>query len=424
MVNRLLVFLFLVAGVFSCALGFQGTGSWTEFYPFLHTDSITLDSMKKVNVRWQTNQMLRGWSKYRLGLIGNSVTNDGPFPSDMSTGCHTWCGTGITSKRPSRLFWTNFLNETWGGPTAFSSDDHPWLYDTACHGPENGNQIGATTGGGFTLLGNMVSHIKPMWVTIMYGHNNAAVWDETRRSEWDRLVSRALDSNVIPIIVTINPSCGSWYHNGLVPSYNDSLKAYAIARHVPVIDWYGAAVNPAIGGCDLRSDCCTRDGVHPERSQSAGNFSDSILFYPYAQAKGVLNPVCGLLNIMTLEMTYELRAKAIFPADSIVNTGVFKNEGFVPEKLDISVLPNPFNPSITILFMVPKKGTSDLVSVEIFNAAGRKIKTISDRIVEPGDYRAVWNGTDDHNKPVGAGSYYIKLISGQTVKTCKALLAK
>lgn len=281
--------------------------------------------MRNVNVRWQESQGIRGWNKYRFGLIGNSITNDGPFPSDLSSGCHAWCGTGIMNcSRPGNSFWATFLNETWGGPGA-GGDDHPWLYDQACHGSANGNQIGATTSGGYTLLGNALNNLKPMWVTLEYGHNDGAVWNATRRSEWERLIGRALDSNIIPIVVTINPEQigSSWDHDGRTPIYNDSLKTVAAQFRVPCLDWYGAAVDPDIGGCRIRTDGCTRDGVHPERSQSAGNFSDSVIFYPLAHAKGVLNPVCGLWTVMLLEMTYELREKVIYPADTLAAGNVF-----------------------------------------------------------------------------------------------------
>src|SRR3989339_756830 len=82
---------------------FDGSSYWPEFYPYLHCDQECIDSMINVNVRWQLNQGQNGWNKYRFGLIGNSVTNDGPFPSDLSEGTQPggWWGSGNKRTGPS-----------------------------------------------------------------------------------------------------------------------------------------------------------------------------------------------------------------------------------------------------------------------------------------------------------------------------------
>ncbi|MFP4522172.1 MAG: DNRLRE domain-containing protein [Fibrobacterota bacterium] len=300
---------FMSVPVFSA---FEGSGYWPEFYPYIHCDQEVIDSMLAVNARWQQNQLLDGWNKYRFGLVGNSVTNDGPFPSDMSTGCHAWCGTGISGcSRPNNSFWADFLSETWGGPG--TGDDHQWLYDENCHGSSNGNLIGARTSQGDGLLQNAIDNLKPMWVTVMFGHNDRGVWNSDRRAQFNEIIDLALSHNIIPIMVTINPAKANAGFGDLnCPEYNDSVKAFAAGRKIPCIDWFGAAVDPEIGGCYDRADTCTRDGVHPERSNSSGHFADSNIFYDGTN----LPPVCGLLNIMLLELTYELNEKVVKPAEN------------------------------------------------------------------------------------------------------------
>ncbi len=409
---------------------FQGSGYWPEFYPYLHCDQDCLDSMLNVNVRWQKSQGTRGWNKYRFGLVGNSITNDGPFPSDLSEGRQSpgsWTGSGIINcVRPNNTYWDNFLTETWGGPGGASNRDHPWLYDLPCHYAANGNQVGAKTAEGFALLGNALNNLNPMWVTLEFGHNDDCYWNSTRRAEWMRLLKRSLDSNVIPIIVTLNPEQpGSAYdHEGRTPVYNDSLRAFAARYRVPCLDWYGAAVDPLIGGCTLRSDYCTRDGAHPERSQSSGNFSDSVIFYPLAQAKGVLNPVCGLWNIMLLETTLELRQKVIYKADTVVATGVYASASATPDNIEISTAPSPFNPSTIVSFVLPGNNSAGAVTISIFNTSGKKVKTLANRMYTPGTYSVTWDGKDDENRRVATGVYSIIINNGKIIKACRTILVK
>jgi len=267
---------------------------------------------------------MSGWPKYRMAFIGDSVTADGPFPSDMNGAPdHVWVGPGIKNcSRPSNSFWISFLHDTWGGPG--TGDDMPWLYTTSVHGSENGNLIGQRTGGGIVQMVNALENRKPMWVTIMFGHNDRAVWNYVLRTEWDALADKALENNVMPMIITINPSSGTWAHDGRVPGYNDSLKKWARERNLPIIDWYGALVDPSIGNCLARADTCTRDGVHPLRATAESNtigaasdFSDKNILF---SANGDLSydgiSMMGILNVMVLEMSYELNEKVVRVVDS------------------------------------------------------------------------------------------------------------
>ncbi|OGJ90024.1 MAG: hypothetical protein A2268_12650 [Candidatus Raymondbacteria bacterium RifOxyA12_full_50_37] len=398
---------------------FDGSSYWPEFYPYLHCDQECIDSMINVNVRWQLNQGQNGWNKYRFGLIGNSVTNDGPFPSDLSEGTQPggWWGSGIINcTRPDNSFWTAFLSETWGGP-GISEQDHPWLYDLTCHRAENGNQSGANTAQGYTLLQNALDNLKPMWVTIMFGHNDGGRWDSGIRSSWDNMLQRALSNNVIPIIMSINPAKANMYGGLNCRPLSDSLRAYARVKRVPFLDWFGAAVDPLIGGCYDRPDTCTRDGVHPERSEYAGNFADYIMFAEYKRPR-TLVPVCGILNVMLLEMTYELREKVIYPADlqatGIDNTG--KGSGVTSPVLRL--LPNPATASTILSYNVPNN-FSGRIQVDVFDLKGTLVRNLVNADRTNGSYSITWDAKDNNGNAVTSGIYYVILRAGATVKTMK-----
>ena len=83
--------------------------------------------------------------------------------------------------------------------------------------------------------------------------------------------------------------------------------------------------------------------------------------------------------------------------------------------------PNPFNPTTTIRFDLPK--ATD-VSILIFNVLGQKIKTIDMSQINPGYHSVVWNATNDYGSQVSAGMYFYQLKTNDFIKTKKMVLLK
>ena len=84
--------------------------------------------------------------------------------------------------------------------------------------------------------------------------------------------------------------------------------------------------------------------------------------------------------------------------------------------------PNPFNPETAIYFSV--EFSSSLVNIEIYNLKGQKIKTLVNGIISAGIHSAIWNGTDENEKPVASGVYLYKMKTGNYVSTKKMILMK
>ncbi len=78
--------------------------------------------------------------------------------------------------------------------------------------------------------------------------------------------------------------------------------------------------------------------------------------------------------------------------------------------------PNPFNPSTTISFSIPK---SDFVSLKIFDATGKEVANLLNRILVQGSYDVNFDGTN-----LTSGVYFYKLITGDFVSTKKMMLVK
>ncbi len=64
--------------------------------------------------------------------------------------------------------------------------------------------------------------------------------------------------------------------------------------------------------------------------------------------------------------------------------------------------PNPFNPTTTIEFSIPR---SDFVNVRIYDVAGREITTLINGKMKPGKYTVKWNG-----KNQASGIYFIQMV--------------
>jgi subtilisin-like proprotein convertase family protein len=83
--------------------------------------------------------------------------------------------------------------------------------------------------------------------------------------------------------------------------------------------------------------------------------------------------------------------------------------------------PNPFNPVTNIKFDLPVRGH---VTLQIFDVAGRLVRTLVDETMEAATHTAVWNGTDDAGRLVSSGAYYCRVSSGGAMATSKLLLLK
>jgi len=83
--------------------------------------------------------------------------------------------------------------------------------------------------------------------------------------------------------------------------------------------------------------------------------------------------------------------------------------------------PNPFNPATVIQYELPKAGQ---VRLEIYNALGRKIRTLVEGPQQAGTYRVVWDGTDDSGNQMPSGIYLYRLTLDQIVNTRRMVLVR
>ena len=72
-------------------------------------------------------------------------------------------------------------------------------------------------------------------------------------------------------------------------------------------------------------------------------------------------------------------------------------------------VPNPFNPSTHITFEIPERGRALLA---IHDVRGRRVCTLVDATLVPGQHDALWDGTDGSGHAAASGVYLLRLESG------------
>jgi len=83
-----------------------------------------------------------------------------------------------------------------------------------------------------------------------------------------------------------------------------------------------------------------------------------------------------------------------------------------------SIYPNPFNPSTTISYNVPRR---ERVKIEIFDILGCSVATLLDEIKSPGSYRIKWNSKNRFEQAVSSGIYIARLQAAGALSSKKWL---
>lgn len=78
--------------------------------------------------------------------------------------------------------------------------------------------------------------------------------------------------------------------------------------------------------------------------------------------------------------------------------------------------PNPANPIVKLLYIIPRNAGSQNVSLKIYDVSGRLVRTLVSGTQAPGPYPVVWDGRDDAGRGVGSGNYFARLNVGSAYR--------
>jgi len=83
--------------------------------------------------------------------------------------------------------------------------------------------------------------------------------------------------------------------------------------------------------------------------------------------------------------------------------------------------PNPFNPSTVIAYQVPQ---NEMVTLEIYNTLGQKVRTLVNETQEAGQYEITWDGKNGSGNQLSSGIYLYRITAGNYVKVMKMVLLR
>ena len=82
-----------------------------------------------------------------------------------------------------------------------------------------------------------------------------------------------------------------------------------------------------------------------------------------------------------------------------------ETDGLFTTRLD-HARPNPFNPTTTIAYSLAGRSH---VTIRVYDVAGRVVRALVDGEAEPGEHKAVWDGTTDAGQRAASGVYFVRM---------------
>jgi hypothetical protein len=114
--------------------------------------------------------------------------------------------------------------------------------------------------------------------------------------------------------------------------------------------------------------------------------------------------------------------------DSIMNffgmtTGIEEITQLDVKTLSLSLAPNPFTKMTTVSFSIGQSAES--IELKIYDATGRLVRNLSDAMPHaPGAMQISWDGTDQTNRKLPSGVYFVTLQTGEHSESRKVLLVR
>ena len=205
-----------------------------------------------------------------------------------------------------------------------------------------------------------------------------------------------------------------WYHD--------------TARHALIVEWDSVA---------YYSPQTTTDKfevVFFDTTRAAADGSSKILVQ-YLTANNYSSSTAGIqdhtqvygINCL-FNGAYTRGAATLRPNSAIKYTTDRPTTGiFAPEDdrfaiaVPLAAYPNPFKDATRVQWQVRVAG---MVSVAVFDAAGRRVTTLCNSRLAPGSYSATWHGLDRNGRALAAGIYFLSLETENSRLSRKILLTR
>jgi len=164
---------------------------------------------------------------------------------------------------------------------------------------------------------------------------------------------------------------------------------------------------------------------------------DNAILVQYKNASGYTSSTLGIqdptqvIAIQSLlDGTYHRGCSPIATGRAILYTttppyvtGVADEESGVTDlgSTKFRVFPNPVQNRTTIAWSVPLEGR---VTLQVFDAVGREVKTLVDGSMAPGNYSVVWDRHVGKDRTVAPGVYFCKLVTPDGTRQQKLVVSR
>ena len=132
----------------------------------------------------------------------------------------------------------------------------------------------------------------------------------------------------------------------------------------------------------------------------------------------------GTVDLRTAGGTWEAPSRAETRVRLVVGDPELVQEAAATLPQPYALLPNypnPFNPTTHLAFTTPREGR---VRLELYDVAGRRVRTLVDEVRPAGRHDVVWNGVDDRGRGLASGIYFARLQAGDFGQTRKLTLVR
>jgi hypothetical protein len=199
----------------------------------------------------------------------------------------------------------------------------------------------------------------------------------------------------------------------------------SILCHVSVTEWCKTADIP-VGDAKRKERCARLTGDVAAYAVKLMNDEFQSKFAPLyvVPATTVSCNACHNASGVKPEVASNMECTQCHPtAHTSTKVGDEETLAGAPESYRMSnSYPNPFNPSTTIQFAIPKQ---ESVTISIYDVHGRLVKhLVNSQPFSAGEFKTVWDGTTDAGAHVAAGTYFSRMQAGSFHATSKMVLVK
>ncbi|MHB1688380.1 MAG: arylsulfotransferase family protein [Ignavibacteriaceae bacterium] len=248
---------------------------------------------------------------------------------------------------------------------------------------------------------------------ISWGHN----WDPVV-TEFTPDDSVAYELNYTSYVDTYRAFRYKWETN-LFTTNTDSLDFGNVSGGTTVFKTF-TVYNPHDTAVTINQLYCpdssfSSNSTLPVTIQPNDSAKITVAFKPLRQ--GSYSTSFNIRDISFYQGTQQMIARQVIVSGSSNNTTSVNGNGNVPGQFLLEQnYPNPFNPSTIISYQIPKDG---LVTLKVFDALGREVKTLVDEFKSQGKYSVSFDASH-----IASGVYFYQLRAGDFVSIKKMILLK